>query len=136
MAKRKTSEDRETLLDNLRSGMSLGAACAQAGISRHTYYYWLKKSGEDGEWTRDVDAALTLSEPVLISQIKAHASTDWRAAAWLLSRRFPEHWGDRRSVDLNVQRDQTVTGDDVVKGMIDQLRDQLNEGADDERADD
>jgi hypothetical protein len=34
-------------------------------------------------------------EPWLVGQITAAAATNWRAAAWLLERRYPERWGLR-----------------------------------------
>jgi hypothetical protein len=40
------------------------------------------------------------SEVVLVGIVAKAASTNWRAAAWLLSRRWPERWGSvRRPVD-------------------------------------
>ena len=64
--------------------MSIEAACAQSNVGKTTYYSWLKKSGPDGEWTREVNAAIYFSEAVLIQNIKNKGSEDWRAFAWLL----------------------------------------------------
>ena len=50
---------RDRLLENLREGMSIVAACTQAGISENTHYRWLEEC-EDGEWTEEVNAAKTL----------------------------------------------------------------------------
>lgn len=33
------------------------------------------------------------SEESLVATIEANTRTDWRAAAWLLARRYPERWG-------------------------------------------
>jgi hypothetical protein len=35
----------------------------------------------------------------LVAIVAAAAPTNWRAAAWLLSRRWPERWGARRPVE-------------------------------------
>ena len=35
----------------------------------------------------------------LVAIVAAAAPTNWRAAAWLLSRRWPERWASRRPVD-------------------------------------
>jgi hypothetical protein len=40
-----------------------------------------------------VDAAT--QEHRLVAVVAAAARTNWRASAWILSRRFPERWGER-----------------------------------------
>lgn len=37
-------------------------------------------------------AELKVSESELVSCIRTAAATDWKAAAWILERRFPERW--------------------------------------------
>ena len=66
--------------------MTIEAACAQSNISKSTFYEWLKKSGEDGEWTKEVDAAITFSEAVILDKIKraSELKEDWRGWAWIL----------------------------------------------------
>ena len=102
--RRKTREQRDQLLANLREGMTIEAACAQSDISKSTFYEWLKKSGEDGEWTKEIDAAITFSEAVILDKIKraSELKEDWRGWAWILERRFPQRWGAKREVELNV----------------------------------
>ena len=84
--------------------MTIEAACAQSNISKSTFYEWLKKSGEDGEWTKEVDAAITFSEAVILDKIKraSELKEDWRGWAWILERRFPQRWGAKREVEVNV----------------------------------
>jgi len=102
--RKKTKRQKDQLLANLRDGLTVEASCAQAGIAKATYYEWLKSSGEGGEWTREVDAAITFSEAVLLSKIKqtAELKEDWRGLAWILERRFPQRWGAKREVELHV----------------------------------
>jgi transposase len=131
--KRKTPKQRETLLDNLRTGMSIEAACSQSGVSQTTYYRWLDESGDDGEWTAEVKAALDFSEAVLLETVKmqGEAKLDWRAAAWILERRFPHRWGQRREVELNVN-ESTNKGDEMVMEMIRQISKPYEESTDEE----
>lgn len=40
--------------------------------------------------------ARVLAEERLVAQVAAGAKTQWRAAAWILERRYPERWGPPR----------------------------------------
>jgi hypothetical protein len=115
-------QQKEALLDNLRTGMSIVAACSVSGISEATYYRWLDDSGADGEWTEEVEAARNFSEAVLLQKVKdnGEARQDWRAYSWILERRFPERWGATRQVDLNVNQTHNET-DAIMMSMIEQI---------------
>lgn len=39
-----------------------------------------------------------MDENDLVSIVEGASLTDWRAATWLLARRYPERWGIRRPV--------------------------------------
>ena len=119
--RRKTREQREQLLANLREGMTIEAACAQSDISKSTFYEWLKKSGEGGEWTKEVDAAITFSEAVILDKIKraSELKEDWRGWAWILERRFPQRWGAKREVEVNVNNPHQQS-DEMFAAMVEQ----------------
>ena len=139
--RKKTQRQRDQLLANLREGMTIEASCAQAGIGRTTYYEWLKKSGEGGEWTREVDAAITFSEAVILDKIKraSELKEDWRGWAWILERRFPQRWGAKREVELHVNNPHQQS-DEMFAAMVEQsnqayargLDTATEEGSDDE----
>ena len=66
-----------------------------AGLHRDTLQRWMKRGrkGENGVFSHfyvTVQEALAKSEQKLVELVFNHAEKDWRAAAWLLSRRFPE----------------------------------------------
>ena len=109
---------RDRLLDNLREGMSIVAACTQAGISENTHYRWLEEC-EDGEWTEEVNAAKDFAEAVALSKLKilGDEKADWRAYAWILERRYPDRWGAKKELDLNVGST-TDKGNELVSGYI------------------
>ena len=88
----------ETLVSMLRVGNLPAVAARAAGISRATLYRWL----DDARKPRASELHVELSERVakaraegqvrLVAEIANAASTDWRAAAWLLARGYPEEW--------------------------------------------
>ena len=110
----KSARHREELLENLRSGMSIVAACALSSVSRTSYYNWIK---QDSEWAEEAEAAIRFGEAVQVSRISQAGVDDWRAAAWLLERRFPNEWGPRQEVSLTQVND---GGAALVVAMIEQ----------------
>lgn len=97
-------------------------ACELYGIPYQTYRHYLRnarnamkklKADETYEFTEYETQCLKfrealrkaeqLSEIKLIKQVQAGSSDDWRAAAHLLGRRFPERWGkDREATKVDV----------------------------------
>ena len=68
-----------------------------------TFHNWLKegevaKSGVLMEFFDAVSRAKADSALRLVSQITLQAPTDWRAAAFMLERRFPDDYGRRTEV--------------------------------------
>jgi transposase len=119
-------EVRDRLLDNLREGMSIRAACTQSGIGERTYYRWLDEC-EDGEWTEEVNAAKDFAEAVALSKLKrlGDEKADWRAYAWILERRYPDRWGAKKELELNVGST-SDKGTEMVASMISQVQEQLS----------
>ena len=125
-------EVRDRLLDNLREGMSIVAACTQAGISENTHYRWLEEC-EDGEWTEEVNAAKDFAEAVALSKLKrlGDERADWRAYAWILERRYPDRWGAKKELELNVGST-SDKGTEMVTSMITQVQEELKPRDEDE----
>lgn len=99
----------------IRQGNFIDTACKAVGISRQTYHTWLKEGGtalhEAGyDLNRVRDGRMRLAaafsdacarasaeaEAAGVASITAHASEDWRAAAWHMERRYPRKWGAQK----------------------------------------
>ena len=113
---------RALLLDNIRVGMSIEAACSQAGVGRRTHYDWIEK---DEAYAEEVNAAIGYSEAVMLSRLDrcVDDKMDWRGWAWRLSKRFPDKYGDLKQVDLNVSKQSD--GSEEVLSMMKQLEAQV-----------
>ena len=118
----KNRKTRELLLDNLRTGMSVQAACSLSLISRPTYYRWLEESEE---WRAEVEEAIDFAEAVNVARIKALGDErgDWRAYAWLLERRHPDRWGPKREIEITQSK--ANAGQSMVLTMLEQTDQRL-----------
>lgn len=87
--------------DALRRGATHKLAAMYAGIGRSTFQRYLARGAkEESGIYRDFKDAVTRAETEgamsLLDMIKAAATEDsreWRAAAWLLERRYPDQYG-------------------------------------------
>ena len=96
------------ILDNLRQGHSIRAACAAAGVALRTYQRFVAASPAH---RHDREVAEQESERRLVGIVLQAAATDAKHAEWLLARRWPDRYGDRQQIDLQAsieQRDPAV----------------------------
>jgi hypothetical protein len=102
-----TPEIAELIATHIEAGVTYEVAAAAVGISRDSLYTWREKGAIDIEAGREtayaglVDKlrrALAVAEVALVTKISA--DPDWRAAAHILSVRYPERWAKRTSVDV------------------------------------
>lgn len=85
------------VVDRIEQALQLGAsyrlACLYGGISEDTFGRWRDKKPEFAEI---VARAEGIGAVQLLEAIDAAASAgNWRAAAWILERRYPEEYGRR-----------------------------------------
>tara|TARA_Y100001973_G_scaffold99763_1_gene159497 strand:- start:164 stop:574 length:411 start_codon:yes stop_codon:yes gene_type:complete len=91
----------DALIESLSEGLTITASCGLVGIDRTTFYKWKQNYPE---FKKAVDGARPIIEANMLQKIKDQAQTDWRAAAWILERRFPEDFSLKREVDLHVNK--------------------------------
>lgn len=91
----KMTQDRvDTILEALKEGLSFAAAAKAAGIAPTTLQDW---RAQDDVLNHQCEQAIAMWERQHVTNVsKAGHQGDWRASAWLLSRRFPDRWGERK----------------------------------------
>lgn len=98
-----TPEIQRTICAALQAGNYVEAACGLAGISDTTFYRWMERGdresrGQFREFRDSVSRAIAASEAGLVAVVYREAKGNWRAALALLSRRWPERWGNKQEI--------------------------------------
>jgi hypothetical protein len=116
---RRSKKNQATLdgiLEAIRIGITFERAAELHRVSRATIYRW---RNEDPEFDKDVLEAVVYSEAILLQRINDKTADDWKAAAWILERRHPEQYSQRREIDVTVTKSD---GRDEVVAMMEQTR--------------
>jgi hypothetical protein len=99
-----TDELQERLVMAIAAGSTVEGAAATVGINSATHRRWMAlgeqaRTGRHRVFYDAVTRAEATSEVVLVGRMATAARNgSWRAAAWLLERRWPERWA-RGSVE-------------------------------------
>lgn len=88
-----TDERRQIIHEAIRKGLPDKDAAALADITPKTFYAWRNKHPE---FRADIDRLRVEGKAELVKAIASQRFKDWRAAAWLLSHRWPEDFSERR----------------------------------------
>lgn len=102
-----TAEIEAKILSALRVGSPLNTAAAYAAVAPSTFNLWLRQ-GRDGRQpfkrlVDEIDLAIADGKMRHLVRIDQGADKDWRAAAWLLERRFPTEFGEKTQSEITVQ---------------------------------
>lgn len=91
-----TPKIRSELITWLERGLPREVAARVAGTTDSTVRVWRAKSrqGVTGykRFDDEVVRAMSLGESILLAQVRAAGKANWRAAAWLLERMYPERY--------------------------------------------
>ena len=95
-----TPERIAKVLEALRAGNYVEAACGYANVSVSTFYRWLERGeqeskGQYREFREDIKKAQADAEAAIVAHWRKHIPKDWKACATFLERRYPERWGRR-----------------------------------------
>ena len=104
-----TPELKERLLKAIRLGSTFETACQSTGISYRAFRLWMNKgenasSGEYFHFFQEVTRAIADAEMLLLSRIHAASQSDWRAASWVMERRWPERWSNTQRIEVQVSQ--------------------------------
>lgn len=115
-------------LDRFVEGLQVGGvaelAAEFAGTTMGEFREWVKSESAEGDWRRVMRARGT-GALQLIALVREAAETQWQAAAWLLSHTRNDVIGQKVAVETRALEagDDAVTGNDVVRAMVEQIRD-------------
>lgn len=101
-----TASKQRVILSAIERGLSYKQASALAGISYDSFNRW-RKQGMSPEATPEIrdfcnqlEASQARGADSLLATINdACKKGSWKAAAWMLERRFPENWDRSRKED-------------------------------------
>lgn len=116
----------ETITNAILAGSYIETAAALAGISKETFYDWLKKgavaqSGLLFEFSDAIKRAQAQAEMNDLMVINKAAKRSWQAAAWKLERKYPAKWGVRAKHE--------IVGADAERKPVQIVYAKLDEGA-------
>lgn len=86
---------------SLRGHSTVDATCDMLGISRETFYKWIREGEASGrglkfDFSDTVKRAQGMSRIMLTNKIASDPS--WQAKAWLLERMYPKEYGRRQLI--------------------------------------
>lgn len=102
-----TPEIQRRIVTLLRAGNFIEITSQSVGITKETFYQWMKRGEREREgiyadFAAEVTAALAQAESRAVAVIAKAAEHHWQAAAWYLERRAPTRWG-RQSKPVTFQ---------------------------------
>lgn len=124
------------LVQALSVGLYVETACDIVGISRGTFYEWIKKGEENpnskyGDFLTQIREALAKAEAYSVQKIRK--SDNWQAHAWWLERKFPQKWRKQSVVEIRETEGigKTIKWDDEVTELIAKLTKKLEDQSED-----
>lgn len=100
-----TPEVMDVVVNAIAAGNYMDTAAALAGVDKVSLYRWIKKGanatrGIKRDFYKRVTEAMARAEARGVTGISIAAQKDWKAAAWLLERRYAKRWGKREEHTL------------------------------------
>ena len=103
-----TKEAIERAVDLKKGGAHNKDIAAALGIHQSTFYEWLSnpKSAKQKEFSERIKKAeADYKNALLVTIEKASRERDWKAAAWLLERKYPDEYARTDRIQAQVQQE-------------------------------
>lgn len=94
---KEAAEIAEKMGDALSRGLTFEQACIYVSVSPIEVRKYAESHPEFFTALNESEMQFSM---YLIDKIMRHAGDNWKAAAWLLERKYPEKWGETKSVDV------------------------------------
>lgn len=100
-----TPEMQQQIVALLRNGNYVETVCDYVGISKETFYDWLRRGEVGGqrntiyvEFSDAAKKAISAAETIALSEIRTGVD-NWQSRAWFLERRHRDRWGNKQAVE-------------------------------------
>ena len=109
-----TPEVQEKVVSAIRAGNYAHVAANYAGIGRRTFFRWMlwgeqEKSRKFVEFRKAVKDAESEAEVRAVAMVQKHMADNWQAAMTYLERKFPDRWGRRDRVKVEIDPRKTLS---------------------------
>ena len=96
------------LIGYIEAGSNVATACKAVGLSRVTFYEWLKDETKTNISYTIIQKAESRAIARNVAVIQVAAKNNWTASAWFLERKKSEDWGRKDNVKLSGDSDKPV----------------------------
>jgi len=113
------------LIERLRDGQSIRGACGSSRFPISSLYEWMDKEPEIRSLVEEAkNEGLGTMEVHMMQAISQSDDKDWRAISWMMARRFPQEYGDKKEVEITAKK---ADGIPEVIAMIEQTNEIISE---------
>jgi len=108
-----TTRRRTGFLEALQRGMTIRGAAAVCGIGRSTVY---RTISEDPDFEEAMEIAQGNAQVMLLEKVFAaieNAPDGWKAATWMLERRWPDEFGAKQHVEVSGNPDRPAVAVEI-----------------------
>lgn len=100
-----TKEIVEEITEYIKAGNYPEVAASLAGVSRRTFYGWLKKGHEHKtglhvDFLHSIKKAEDYAEAAAVERVRKAGDDNWTALAWWLERKHPKKWGRHENIKM------------------------------------